>query len=41
MKKFTEKLSIKFEIILGERKENSMKLILNKQFINLKNFGKP
>ena len=34
------KKSIKFKLSLGKRKENSMKLILNKKWINLKNFGK-
>ena len=31
MKKITKKLSIKFKILLGKRKESSMKLILGKK----------
>ena len=31
MKKITKKLSIKFKILLGKRKESSMKLILDKK----------
>ena len=40
MKKFTKKLSIEFKILEGKRKEDSMKQILNKKKINLRNFGK-
>ena len=31
MKKITKKLSIKFKILLGRRKDSSMKLILDKK----------
>ena len=37
MKKFTKKLTIKLKILLEKRKENSMKLILDKKQINLRN----
>ena len=36
-----KKLSIKFKILLGKRKQSSMKLTLYKKQINLRNFGKP
>ena len=41
MNKITKKWSIKFKILSGKRKESSMKLILDKKWINLRNFGKP
>ena len=40
MKKITKKLSIKFKILLEKRKESSIKLILDKKYIKLRNFGK-
>ena len=41
MEKITKKLSIKFKFLLGRRKETSMKLILDKKYLNPRNFGKP
>ena len=35
MKKITKKLSMKFKVLLGKRKESPM------NSINLRNFGKP
>ena len=35
-----KKLSIKLKILLGKRKQSSMKLTLYKKQINLRNFGK-
>ena len=41
MRKITKKLSIKFKILSGKRKENSVKLVLDIKSIKLRNFGKP
>ena len=40
MRKITKKLSIKFKILSGKRKENSVKLVLDIKSIKLRNFGK-